>query len=151
MVGWFGRRRDDRGAALVEAAIVMPLLLLLTLGIWSTARAWNVNNVLDHAAREAARYGAVNTPFDSNEVLSIAQGEMAAAAVDWTLIPTPCARLVTGASGGGMCIDDPAVDPTQDERVQVVLELPNYQLEFIFFSIDVDLRAQAVSRREPGA
>ncbi|NIN10359.1 MAG: pilus assembly protein, partial [Gemmatimonadales bacterium] len=59
MVGWFGKRREDRGAALVEAALVMPLLLMLTLGIWATARAWNVHNVLDHASREAARFGAV--------------------------------------------------------------------------------------------
>jgi hypothetical protein len=129
----------------------MPLLLLLTLGIWSTARAWNVNNVMDHAVREAARFGAVNRPFNDTEVLAIAQGETDAASIDWALITTKCANLVSGASAGGMCIDDPTVDPTTDERVQVVLIWPNYQLDFIFFSIDVDLQAQAVSRREPGA
>ena len=55
----FGRLpREERGAALVEAALVLPMLLMLTFGIWTTARAWNVHNVLDHAAREAARYAA---------------------------------------------------------------------------------------------
>ena len=153
MVGRFTRfwYRDDRGAALVEAAIVMPLLLMLTLGIWSTARAWNVHNVLDHAAREAARFGAVNQPFNSAEVLTIAQGEVTGASIDWTLITTQCTKLVlAGPSAAGDCIDDPAVDPTSDERVQVVLQYPNYQLDFIFFSINIDLQAQAVSRREPG-
>ncbi len=149
MVGWFGKRREDRGAALVEAALVMPLLLMLTLGIWATARAWNVHNVLDHASREAARFGAVNDPFDPNEVLTVAQGEVVAASIDWTAVTTQCANLVSGASVGGMCIDDPTVDPTTDERVQVVLEYPNYQLDFIFFDVTVTLRAQAVSRREP--
>lgn len=153
MVG-MGKRlhgKNDRGAALVEAAIVMPLLLMLTLGIWTTARAWNVHNVLDHAAREAARFGAVNQPFNSAEVLTIAQGEVTAASIDWTAITTQCAQLVpAGASAPGDCIPDPTIDPTSDERVQVVLEYPNYQLDFIFFSINVDLQAQAVSRREPG-
>jgi len=143
--------RDDRGAALVEAAIVMPLLLMLTLGIWTTARAWNVHNVLDHAAREAARFGAVNQPFNPAEVLTVAQGEVTAASIDWTLITTTCTNLVPAVpSAAGDCIDDPAVDPTSDERVQVVLRYPNYQLDFIFFSINIDLQAQAVSRREPG-
>jgi Flp pilus assembly protein TadG len=53
-----GGEQRSRGAAIVEAAIIMPLLLLLTFGIWTTARAWNVHNVLDHASREAARFGA---------------------------------------------------------------------------------------------
>ena len=50
--------KTDRGAALIEAAMVLPILLRLTFRIWATARAWNVHNTIDHAAREAARFGA---------------------------------------------------------------------------------------------
>jgi Flp pilus assembly protein TadG len=62
MVGWFGRlrRRDDRGASLVEFALIMPLLLLLVLG--TVEAAWAFANNLDvrHGAREGARLIAVN-------------------------------------------------------------------------------------------
>ncbi len=52
-----GRRasRSDSGQALVEFALVVPLLLLLLVGIFEFARAWNVYQVETDAAREAAR------------------------------------------------------------------------------------------------
>jgi Flp pilus assembly protein TadG len=49
------RARDDRGQALVEFALVVPILLLLVLGIVDFARAWNIYEVLTDAAREGAR------------------------------------------------------------------------------------------------
>ncbi len=62
MVGWFGRlrHREDRGASLVEFALIMPLLLLLVLG--TVEAAWAFANNLDvrHGAREGARLIAVN-------------------------------------------------------------------------------------------
>ncbi len=142
--------RSELGATLVETAIVLPLLLMLTIGLWSTARAWNVHNVMDHAAREAARYGATNNPFNSGQVLTVAQGEVTASSVNWANITTRCAQEVNGASGAGMCISSAGEDPTTDKRVQVVLEYPNYRLQFVLFSTTITLRAQAVSRREPG-
>ena len=44
---------------------------------------------------------------------------------------------------------DPGEDPTTDDRAQVKLEVKNYRLDFILFSFEVDLTAQAVSRLEP--
>jgi Flp pilus assembly protein TadG len=164
MVGWFGRlrRQEDHGAALVEAAVVMPLLLMLTLGIWTTARAWNVHNVLDHAAREAARFGAPTAdPFSS---LGTAEGEILAARIDWSLVDG-CAATIKGgspdasarATGGATVQNGSATacigaveDPTTDNRMQVTVEIPAYRLDFLFFSFDVALKAQAVSRLEPG-
>lgn len=54
------RRKDDRGAALVEFALVVPVLFLLILGIIEFA--WTFGQFLDvrHGAREAARLAAVN-------------------------------------------------------------------------------------------
>ena len=74
----------DRGAALMEAALVMPLMLMLTVGVWTTARAWNVHSTLDHAAREAARYGATEVPFDGTspaEVRAVADQVLQASAI----------------------------------------------------------------------
>jgi Flp pilus assembly protein TadG len=53
--GW----RDDSGAAMVEFAIVLPLILLLLFGIMEFGRAWNVKQVLTDAAREGARVAVV--------------------------------------------------------------------------------------------
>jgi Flp pilus assembly protein TadG len=48
-----------RGQALVEAALVLPILLLVLVGIMEVGRAWNIHQVVTHAAREGARAAAV--------------------------------------------------------------------------------------------
>lgn len=150
------RKLDDRGAVLIEAAIVTPLLILLMFGIWTTARAWNVHNVLDHAAREAARYGAVDPTH--SDILTIAQGEVIAASIQWADVDVFCSAVIDGGAvdsndgSGNLCLasgTSPGNDPTTDDRVQVKLMINDYELNFMFFSIDVDLKGQAVSRLEP--
>jgi Flp pilus assembly protein TadG len=47
--------RDESGAELVEAALVLPLLLMLLLGIVTFGRAYNVYQTITRAAREGAR------------------------------------------------------------------------------------------------
>jgi len=47
--------RNQRGAALVEVAITIPILLALLLGIAEFARAWHIQQVITNAAREGAR------------------------------------------------------------------------------------------------
>lgn len=138
----------DRGAALIEAAIVLPLLILLTFGIWTTARAWNVSNTLDHAAREAARYGATIDPWDPGtspgEVQSVADSDLSASAIDPTTV-TGCVELVADAASPAC---DPHVNNTGTDQVYVKLSIPNYTLQFMFFSIDIDLEGTAISRFE---
>ncbi|WP_275411822.1 TadE/TadG family type IV pilus assembly protein [Winogradskya humida] len=52
--------RDDRGAAAVEMAIVLPLLLLIVLGIIEFGIGWNRQLNLTEAAHEGARVAALN-------------------------------------------------------------------------------------------
>ena len=47
----FGRR----GQALVEFALVLPLVLLLVVGMLEFARAWNLHQTMTDAVREGAR------------------------------------------------------------------------------------------------
>ena len=49
------RLRSQRGAAAVEFALVVPLLLLLLFSIVSVSRAFQVQGTVSAAAREAAR------------------------------------------------------------------------------------------------
>ncbi len=62
-------RLDGRcqGQALLEFALVLPLLLLLLIGIIDFGRALFVYSEVSNAAREAVRYGAVNSA-DCNEI-----------------------------------------------------------------------------------
>jgi Flp pilus assembly protein TadG len=53
------RPRWDRGAAAVEFALVVPVLLLLVLGIAEFGRAYNIQTTVSGAAREGVRTMAV--------------------------------------------------------------------------------------------
>jgi Flp pilus assembly protein TadG len=140
-------KRGERGAALIEAALVVPLLLLLTFGIWTTARAWQVNNSLQHAAREAARFGATVDPWDGaspGEVLSVADADLSSSAINPALV-SDCVELV-GDTASPSC--DAHVNDTGSDQVFVKLTLPDWELQFLFFSLDIDLEAVAISRFE---
>jgi hypothetical protein len=52
------RSTGERGAAMVELAIVLPVLVILLLGIVSTAVVYNQKLSLTNGAREGARYAA---------------------------------------------------------------------------------------------
>ncbi len=52
-------RHDERGQALVEAAMITPLVLLLMVGIFEIGRAYQTWQVLTNAAREGARASVV--------------------------------------------------------------------------------------------
>jgi Flp pilus assembly protein TadG len=54
-----GNRRGERGSALVEAAMVTPLILLIMVGIFEVGRAFQTWQVLTNAAREGARASVV--------------------------------------------------------------------------------------------
>jgi Flp pilus assembly protein TadG len=54
-----GRERDERGAALVEFALVLPLLLVVIAGIVDFGFAFQRYEVLTNAAREGARLGTL--------------------------------------------------------------------------------------------
>jgi Flp pilus assembly protein TadG len=49
------RRCRRRGVAIVEAAFLLPLLLILLTGLWQVGRIIQVSELLNNAAREGAR------------------------------------------------------------------------------------------------
>ncbi len=51
----------SRGAAAVEFALVLPLLVLILFGTIEFGRAYNAKTTLTHAAREGVRVLALNT------------------------------------------------------------------------------------------
>jgi Flp pilus assembly protein TadG len=54
-----GQSLGRRGQALVETALVMPLLLLTLVGIMEIGRAWSMHQVVTDSARQGARKAAI--------------------------------------------------------------------------------------------
>ncbi len=53
---------SEKGAALLEAAVTIPLLLLIAVGIFEFGRAYQTWQVLTNAAREGARVAVLPDP-----------------------------------------------------------------------------------------
>jgi len=53
-------RRSERGASLVEFALILPLLVVLVFGIIEASWAFAQHNDIRHGAREGARLAAVD-------------------------------------------------------------------------------------------
>jgi Flp pilus assembly pilin Flp len=60
-------RRDERGVAITELALVLPLLLILLLGMIDVGKAFNEWIDQTHLANEGARLAAVNYCPDSTQ------------------------------------------------------------------------------------
>ena len=59
------RARNQRGAALLETAITLPLVLLVAVSIFEFGRAYQTWQVLTNAAREGARIAVLPDYTDS--------------------------------------------------------------------------------------
>ena len=58
---WHGRLKEERGVALAEFALVLPLLMLLLLGMVDFGKAFTMWIDETHLANQTARYAAVNS------------------------------------------------------------------------------------------
>jgi Flp pilus assembly protein TadG len=55
------RRRGQEGAAAVEFALILPILMLLTLGALDLGHMYYIDHLITNASREGARYAAKYT------------------------------------------------------------------------------------------
>lgn len=60
------RIRSEKGAALIEAAITVPIILLIAVGIFEFGRAYQTWQVLTNAAREGARLAVISGTTDAD-------------------------------------------------------------------------------------
>jgi Flp pilus assembly protein TadG len=56
--------KNERGAALIEAAVTIPIILLISVGIFEFGRAYQTWQVVTNAAREGARVAVINGMTD---------------------------------------------------------------------------------------
>jgi Flp pilus assembly protein TadG len=62
---FFRLRRDTRGAALLEMALALPMMLLIAAGIFEFGRAYQTWQIITNAAREGARIAVLPGTTDS--------------------------------------------------------------------------------------
>ena len=121
-----------RGTAIVEAAILLPLVLLLLLGVWELGRMAEVTQILNNAAREGAR--AASTGQNSYaQVKTIVVNYLNAAGVtDQSGLRVDIANLTANDNGPGTdgTVGTTKVsdyDPSQAsqlDKLQVTVSLP---------------------------
>jgi len=94
------RKSHERGTALIEFALVLPLLLVLTVAAVDFGRAFFVKSVVEQAAREGVRMRAVTTPADSGIVRQ---------------------RVTDVANSSGVTVSQLVVEAVPPKRVHVVV------------------------------
>ena len=101
-----GTGRDDRGAAALEFALILPILMLLVFGIISFGMMLTFRQTLSQAATEGARAAAVEPDAGAQEDEALAAVNDAMDAVDKTCGSGGLTCVVSDpvACGSGKCI-----------------------------------------------
>lgn len=114
------RARDERGAALVEFAIVVPLLITIAMGLLDFGLAWRTSLTVSSGVRAGARVGsgmgndrftdhsilqALNASLDADDVHKIVVYK---STTDDGAVPQVCKDASPGASVAGCNIYDGA-------------------------------------------
>ena len=155
----------ERGAVLIEAALISVLLLALLLGTVTAGIAYGRWNSLQGAAREASRFGAtLPVPAGGVDVwLSQVRDVGKAAAIGdldsavpgqyicvALLGPPGTPRGLVEAAGAttynsSECFSDGR--PADESRVQVIVRRDT-DLQAMFFSVNINLSGRAAARFE---
>lgn len=93
------RPARDRGAAAVEFALVVPLLLTLAFGITEFGRAYDTQAALSQGARAGARALALGgTASDARSAAQDAADDLDLTTAEITVSPTTCVGTAPGAT-----------------------------------------------------
>jgi hypothetical protein len=162
----------ERGAAVVEFALILPLLMGMLLGTLTAGLAYNRNQSMNNAARESSRYGAV-LPVESDldawldrvadvaiesttgDVVASVPGQRVCVAYVYpdgtdtedrtkSIVELAGFRTVTV---GGTCFTDSR--PDHERRVQISLERTS-EVEAVLYSRNLTLTAESIALFERG-
>jgi Flp pilus assembly protein TadG len=125
-------RGSEKGAALVEMAIILPILVILVVGIMDFGRAYNANISVTHAAREAIREYAITRGSEDAAAATLA-GTAAAQSAATSINPADLSVVFTDCAPGGQA------------RVVVTRNDFDFLIPFVPLST-IDLSAQGVMR-----
>ena len=109
-------RSRRKGVALVEFALVLPLLLILLIGIWEVARVIQVQQTVQNAAREGGRQASTGKRT-ATEVIQAVKNYITRAGYTSTNVTVTVTNLTSSSRP----------DPTQAnqlDRFRVVVTMP---------------------------
>jgi hypothetical protein len=147
------RRKDDRGAVLVEFILVLPLLFALLLGITTGGQAYATKISIVEAVREGARFGAAlqlgTGPTAVSDFEASVKSRVVTAAADGLATADVCVRLVlpTGTTHCGMG-DPPGASAQPTVHLVKVSASKSAKVEFFFHSTTATLNGKLVARYE---
>ena len=132
------RKRDQRGAAAVEFALIAPIFLLVLFGIMDFGYMINRSSIINNAARDAAREASLG----GDQAAVEAAANLTLTGVPGATVSTSCVTLTGAACTVGSAVTG--------DKVTVKV---TYVHEFItpvsmFFSNGVNLSRQATMRVE---
>jgi Flp pilus assembly protein TadG len=139
-------RGTEAGQALVEFALVVPLLLLLVVGVIEFGRAWNVSQAVNYAARQGARTAAV------------LNGQLPPSQIEDSVVAVVTDALGSNNVACNGCVEQPIPGAGVGQVVTVTVSVP-YQfivlgpiMELASLILDADdtftLRSTSVMRNE---
>lgn len=98
-IGIYNGRLSERGQALAEFALVLPMILFFIAGIIEFGRAWNIKQAVTDAAREGARYAVVQDPgiTSTDDVKAKVEERLALASIESATIAFSGGFHVSGA------------------------------------------------------
>jgi len=136
------RSTSERGTAIVESAIILPVFFLLLFGVFEAGRFMNTQQVLTDAAREGARLAVTpltqtNTLPSTGEITTRVNDFLGSASITGATVTVDNAvSVVTGS------ITTTYTRVRVDEPYQV-LTVPGF-----FSMLQVTLRGEALMRNE---
>lgn len=140
----------ERGTAMVEAAICIPLLLVLMVGIFEVGRAYETWQVLTNAAREGARMATMpsSNPDTTTALIRqyMANGQLTNAATASVVIDEGATITVNGTDVSASLV-------TVDYPFQFIMLQPIVRLVSPGATVGgpITMRATAVMRNEAAA
>jgi Flp pilus assembly protein TadG len=144
------RSKGEKGASLVEFALVLPLLATLVFGIIDFGFAFNSYIELRSGSREGARLAAVN-----NGCNTTASGCSTSGTTQKDALVTATRARTTGLANSsnvkvGISFPDSGAK-TAGSNVEVCLVYPFQSVTGLFNFLNVDLKSKAIMRLEQTA
>jgi Flp pilus assembly protein TadG len=113
------RPRSRTGVASVEFAVLLPFLLLLTVGTWEVGRLIQVTQILDNAAREGARQAATGQKTNDQVMIAVCDYLKSAGLPDYTAQRTSVVTVTDLTSPG-----TDAGQASQLDQLRVTVTIP---------------------------
>jgi Flp pilus assembly protein TadG len=159
------RRETERGAALVEFALILPIVVSLLLGFVTGGLAYNKKIAITDAVRGAARYGSTrsdSTTFAANvrdRLVQLSAGELSGSDVCVELIrggtPNVVVRSWYASAANASCPSTFGTAPTtptvsEGYCVVKVWGMKEAKLQAVLYNSDLRLKAGSVAAYERG-